>query len=112
NYPADSWQHINVPQIRQALTQAGKKFWFFATSARKKVIQGVMQQHALSSAPDLAADLPVIDLLQPLSQRLSAISSETATLPGWNSLETDYEKLAATLALAEEIRNKLGTLAS
>lgn len=112
NYPADSWQHINVPQIRQALTQAGKKFWFFATSARKKVIQGVMQQHALSSAPDLAADLPVIDLLQPLSQRLSAISSETATLPGWNSLETDCENLATTLTLAEEIRNKLGTLAS
>ncbi|WP_038911224.1 DUF3320 domain-containing protein [Dickeya dadantii] len=112
NYPADSWQHVNVPQIQQALTQAGKKFWFFATSARKKVIQGVMQQHALSSAPDLAADLPVIDLLQPLSQRLTAISSETATLPGWSSLATDYTKLAATVALAEEIRNKLGTLAS
>ncbi|WP_049854947.1 DUF3320 domain-containing protein [Dickeya fangzhongdai] len=112
NYPADSWQHVNVPQIQQALTQAGKKFWFFATSARKKVIQGVMQQHALSSAPDLTADLPVIDLLQPLLQRLTAISNETATLPGWNGLATDYTKLAATLALAEEIRNKLGTLAS
>lgn len=112
NYPVDSWQHVNVPQIQQALTQAGKKFWFFASSARKKVIHAVMQQHALSSVPDLDVDLPVIDLLQPLLQRLSAISNDAATLPGWNSLATDYTRLAATLALAEEIRNKLGTLAS
>lgn len=111
-YPADSWQQVNVPQIQLALAQADKKFWFFATSARKKVIQGVMQQYALNSAPDLSADLPVIDLLQQLLQRLAAINSETTTLPGWNGLATDYSKLETTLALADEVRSTLGSFAS
>ncbi|KIS44347.1 DUF3320 domain-containing protein [Kosakonia radicincitans] len=111
-YPADSWQHVNVPQLQEALTQAGKKFWFFATSARKKIIQGMMQQCALSSVPDLSGDLPVIDLLQPLLQRLTAINSETLTLPGWSGLATDCTKLQSTLALAEEIRSKQGIFAS
>jgi len=111
-YPADSWQQVNVPQLQQALAQADKKFWFFATSARKKVIQGMMQQYALNSAPDLSADLPVIDLLQPLLERLAAMNSQTNTLPGWNGLATDCRKLETTLALAEEVRSTLGSFAS
>ena len=112
DYPGDSWQYVNVQQIKKNLELADKKFWFFATRARKQVIAGVIQQHSLNSPPDLSTDLPVIVALQSLLQRLNAIKTVTSPLPGWDGLTTDFVKLQGTLAIAEEIRNKLGTFAS
>lgn len=111
-YPDDSWQKVNVQHVTQDLAQAAKKFWFFASMARKKVVAGIVQQYSLSSPPDLNHDLPVIARLQPLAERLASHSALLADLPGWNGLLTESEKLQTTVAIAESIRNKLGTLAS
>lgn len=111
-YPCNSWQHVNVPQIRNALDVADKKFWFFATSARKKVIGEVIRQHSLTSAPDLSVDLPIAETLQTLLQRLTELNSATVSLPGWVGLDTNVAQLQTTLQLAESIRNSLGGFAS
>lgn len=111
-YPGNSWQHVNVPQIRNALDAANQKFWFFATSARKKVIDEVIRQHSLTSAPDLSVDLPVAETLQALLQRLADLNPVTLSLPGWVGLDTNVVQLQTTLQLAESIRNSLGGFAS
>lgn len=111
-YPGNSWQNVSVQQIKNGLEEADKKFWFFATNARKKVLAEVMRQHSLTSTPDLSVDLPVIEILQPLHQRLSELSALTTTLPGWNGLDTRYSGLQDTLDLADGIRNALAGFAT
>lgn len=112
DYPGDSWQYADVQQIRNALELAEKKFWFLATRARKQVIAGVITQHSLNSTPNLSTDLPIIVMLQSLLQRLSDLNAMTTALPGWEGINTDVIKLQSTLAIAEDIRNRLGTFAS
>lgn len=112
SYPGNSWQNVNVQQIKHSLEEADKKFWFFATNARKKVIGEVVRQYLLSAPPDLAIDLPVIDKLQALHQRLSELAPLTAILPGWNGLDTDNSDLQNSLDLVDAIRNALGSFAS
>lgn len=111
-YPGNSWQSLNVQQIKNSLEEADKKFWFFATNARKKVIGEVVRQYLLGGTPDLSVDLPIIDRLQTLHQRLSENTSLTSTLPGWCGLDTDYSVLQSTLDLADAIRGALGDFAS
>ncbi|WP_077293770.1 DUF3320 domain-containing protein [Yersinia proxima] len=111
-YPGNSWQNVNVQQLKILLEEADKKFWFFATNARKKVIGGVVRQYLLSATPDLSADLSVIDKLQTLLQRLSALTPLTTTLPGWVGLDTDDSGLLNTLDLAEALRSAMGRFAS
>ena len=112
DYPGDSWQYADVQQIRNALELAEKKFWFLATRARKQVIAGVITQLSLNSTPNLSTDLPIIVMLQSLLQRLSDLNAMTTALPGWEGINTDVIKLQSTLAIAEDIRNRLGTFAS
>jgi very-short-patch-repair endonuclease len=112
DYPENSWLNINIQQIKNGLEEADKKFWFFATNARKKVTGEVVRQCLLSATPELSVDLPVIDKLQSLHQKLSALSVLIATLPGWNALDTDPFALQNTLNLADAIRSALAGFAS
>lgn len=112
NYPGNSWQHVNVQQVRDALAAADKKFWFFATSARKKVTGEFIRQHSLSSPPDYSVDLPLIDTLQAFLHQLMELNTSTASMPGWVGMDTDHARLQNTLVLAESIRNSLGAFAS
>lgn len=112
SYPGNSWQNVNVQQTKAALAEADKKFWFFATNARKKVIEEVVRRHLLSVAPNLDTDLPVIDNLQTLHQRLSELVPLMTTLPGWNGLETEHLGLQKSLDLVDAIRSALGGFAS
>ncbi|CAI1868690.1 DUF3320 domain-containing protein [Serratia sp. CY81489] len=111
-YPGNNWQSLNVLQVRNSLAEADKKFWFFATHARKKVIFEVVRQHLLNATPDLSVDLPIIEKLQILSQRLSESIPLTSTMPGWRGLDTDYSVLQNTLDLADTIRSALSRFAS
>lgn len=112
NYPDNNWHNVNVQQVRVALEEADKKFWFFATNARKKVTAEFVRQHTLSALPDFAVDLSVIDKLQSLYKQLSELVPLTTGLPGWNGLETDYSALQNTLELAEAIRGALAVFAT
>lgn len=111
-YPENSWQHVDVPQIQNTLEEAGKKFWFLATMARKKATTEFERQHGLKAAPDFSVDLPVIDKLQPLHNTLSGLVSSVSGLPGWNGLDSDCAGLRTMLALADSIRNTLASFAS
>ena len=112
SYPGDNWQNINVEQLKSLLAIADKKVWFFADNARKKIIADVTHQYALSTAPDLSADLVVISDLQRLAQKLSALTAQYSPLPVWNGLQTSYARLNDILLLAESIRNAIGGFAS
>ncbi|WP_149330354.1 DUF3320 domain-containing protein [Citrobacter braakii] len=112
NYPDNSWQNSNVQQIKAALEEADKKFWFFAKKARKKATVEFMRQHALSTQPDFAVDLSAIEKLQSLDKQLSELALLSAGLPGWKGLDTDYSALQNTLELADAIRGALAVFAS
>lgn len=111
-YPGNSWQNLNVQQFKTSLEEADKKFWFFATNARKKVIGELVRQFLLSATPDLTVDLPIIDKLQALHHKLSELTPRTATMPAWNGLDTNLSDLQNTLNLADTLRSALGGFAS
>lgn len=112
SYPGNSWVNIQTQQVRSDLDAADKKFWFFATNARKKVIAEMTRQYSLSGPPNLVADLVTIDRLQPLHQRLKEHTPVLTYLPGWDGLDTQYANLQQTLELADSIRVALAGFAS
>lgn len=112
NYPDNNWHSVNLQQIKNALGEADKKFWFFATKARTKATAEFVRQQALSASPDFATDLSTIEKLQSLHKQLSELVPSVTDLPGWYGLDTDYSGLQNTLDLAEAIRGALAGFAS
>ncbi|MDR3104230.1 MAG: DUF3320 domain-containing protein [Yokenella regensburgei] len=111
-YPEDNWHNVNIQQVKSSLDAADKKFWFFASRARRKVTAEFVRQHLLSAAPDFSVDLPVIEELQPLHKTLSELAPLIRGMPGWNGLDTDYSGFQNMLDLADAIRGALAGFAS
>ncbi|WP_017348380.1 DUF3320 domain-containing protein [Pantoea sp. A4] len=112
SYLANSWANVQTQQVRNNLEAADKKFWFLATIARKKVIEGMTQQYSLSGIPNLDTDLAIIDRLQSLQQRLAELAPVLTYLPAWKGLDTDSAHLEQVLGLSDAIRSSLAGLAS
>ncbi|MFP1979835.1 DUF3320 domain-containing protein [Lonsdalea quercina] len=111
-YPDNSWQNVNVQQIKSSLQEADNKFWFLATNARKKIIGNIMRKYSLSETPEISADLITIDILGSLHQRLSELTPLTTTLPGWNDLNTNHLALQEVLDLADSLRSTFACFSS
>ncbi|PUV43232.1 DUF3320 domain-containing protein [Cronobacter sakazakii] len=103
-YPDNSWLQVNTEQIHKSLEEADKKFWFLATRARKKVIGAYIRQCSLCATPDISTDVQVIKTLQSLHKKLSELMPLTASIPGWNGLDTEYSDLQHAIDLADAIR--------
>ncbi len=111
-YRTDSIPNIQVSSLEAAWTEAGKKFWFLATMAKKKVTASLAGQGGVSGIPDLERDTPLLRHMQELLTELGGLQAILVGIPGWSSLASDLPKMTAAVGLAETLRSGIPALAA
>jgi very-short-patch-repair endonuclease len=110
-YAEQAVRRIDVARVGNEWAEAGSKFWFLATLAKKRVAKALAQTASSQALPDVDADLPKLGELQRLIKEVDALHADLAALPGWNGLSTDVLRLKSALDLGANIRAALVALA-
>ena len=111
-YRSESIPNIQVATLEGAWAEAGKKFWFLATMAKKKVTASLAQQGGVSGVPDLERDTPLLRQMQALIAELGGFKATLNGIPGWAALASDLPKTTAAVGLAERLRSAIPALAT
>lgn len=112
SYPHHSWLKVDTEQCELNLQLASKKFWFFATKAKKKLIGEYVLLTGIEGVPDLSSDLNKIKDLQRLNREIEQLADDIKAIPGWNGLQSDSDKINQALMLAGQIRGMFSLFAS
>lgn len=110
-YAAEAVRRIDLPQVETQWKEAGSKFWFLASFARKRVAKSLASAGGTGSLPDVEGDLPRLASMRQALVDLDALQSEMQGMPGWAGLSTDIEKLRSALELGANVRSSLVSLA-
>lgn len=110
-YLNNSWLKVDPEQYGVNFELASKRFWFFASKAKKKVISDFVLLTGLEGIPDLLPDLNKIKDLQRLNSEFELLAADLKTIPGWNGLQSDGDKINQVLHLAEQIRGMFSLFA-
>lgn len=106
-YRPESIPSIQVPALDTAWAEAGKKFWFFASMAKKKVTTALVEQGGVSGIPDLERDTPLLRRMQELVAEMGRLTPALGGIPGAAGLASDLSKMTAALGLAERLRSAI-----
>jgi very-short-patch-repair endonuclease len=111
-YTSDGIRRLNLPQFDAAWAEAGQKFWFLASLAKKKVARNLAEQGGGAGLPDPGRDLPSLHRMRQLLEEMDTLSPGLTGLPGWSALSSDIAHLTRALDLAEGLRTALSGLAT
>jgi very-short-patch-repair endonuclease len=103
---------IAVPALEMEWELANKKFWFLATSAKKKLAAKLAAQGSAAGTPDPASDLPRLRRIQHLAGELSTLAPRLHDVPGWDGLNTDAGRMTAAIATAATLKAAITVTAS
>lgn len=103
-YAPEAARRIDIDGMRAAWTQAGGKFWFFATLAQRKVARALAQAGGAAAPVSPEADLPRLAAMRDLLGKIDALQSQAAGIPGWAGLATDGADIEAAIARGERLR--------
>jgi very-short-patch-repair endonuclease len=110
-YAAEAVRRIDIQGIELKWKEAGQKFWFLASLARKRVSKALAVVAGVTAAPDVAGDIPKLHIMCKALNEIDAVQGEMREMPGWSGLSTDIAKLTAGLELGAGIRSSLAALA-
>ncbi|MDE9441304.1 DUF3320 domain-containing protein [Xenorhabdus bovienii] len=111
-YTPENYRRINIEQIEQDWQKAEKKFWFFASLAKKKVIRTLAMQGGGAGLPDVASDLAKLRQIREYLTDMGGVSSDLLDMPGWNAQNSDLQKLDTAVVLSERIRSIISVAAT
>jgi hypothetical protein len=111
-YTADGVRRLNLLHFDAAWAEAGQKFWFLASLARKKVARNLAEQGGATGVSDPNRDLPNLHRMRKILDELDSLSPGLNGLPGWSSLSSDTARLGQSLDLAENLRAALSEMAT
>ena len=111
-YRSESIPKIQVSALEASWKEAGKKFWFLATMAKKRVTASLAEQGGVSGIPDFELDRSLLRHMQELLTELSGSKSVLTGVPGWAMLVSDLPKMTTAVGLAESLRSAIPTLAT
>jgi very-short-patch-repair endonuclease len=94
----------SVEGLKQAWTEAKRKFWPFSLLARKRTIKAAMRQFGAAQPMDIAADLPFLEGLVRQREELDRLTDGLPAATLWRGLETDIPKVEALIRLGESAR--------
>ena len=106
-YRPESIPNIQVSALEIAWAEGGKKFWFLASMARKKVTAALAEQGGVSGVPDLERDGPPLRRMQELLGELARLAPALAGIPGAAGFASDLPKMSAAVGLAERLRSAI-----
>jgi len=111
HYATQSIRRIEVDTLKSDWAAASGKFWLFGALAKKKVAKRLRETAGATNIPDVEADLPRLEDLKALVEKIDALNPDLGQLPGWAALDTDVARMSSALKLADGLRSSLARLA-
>lgn len=110
-YAREAVRRFDIETFQQRWEEAARKFWFFASLARKKVARALASAGGVTNVPDAGADLPKLRQMRDILEEIDSLGTGLHGMPGWAGLATNATTVLAAIKLADEIRASLAGLA-
>ncbi|MDF2637960.1 MAG: helicase [Novosphingobium lindaniclasticum] len=111
-FASEAARRVPVDAIQSDWEAAGRRFWFLATLAQRKVARTLASVGGTSGEPDPATDLPLLGKMNGLLQEIDALVPRLANVSSWTGLSTDLDRMEIECALSEELKRAIQTRAS
>lgn len=103
-YAPEAARRIDLAATGAAWAEAGTRFWFLATLAKRRVARELAQAGGAAGEVDPDTDLPRLHAMRDLLAQIDALAPRAAGLPGWAGLATDAGAIEAAVARGERLR--------
>jgi very-short-patch-repair endonuclease len=111
-YAPEAARRIDVAAMQAAWHQAGARFWFLASLAKRRVARELAGVGGAAGPVDPGVDLPLLAELKEGLERLDRVAGAASAVPGWAALATDTTAVEANIVRAERLRISIAALAS
>ena len=106
-YAEEAVRRIDVAATRQAWSLASEKFWLLSVLAKRRVTKDLARTSGASGPVDAENDLPRLEAMLGLLDRIDALAPAASALPGWAGLATQADAIEAAIERAERLRAAL-----
>lgn len=103
-YAGEAVRGIDVTATQQAWSLAQDKFWLLAVLARRRVTRELGRAGGVAGPVDTENDLPRLEAMLGLLERIDALTPDASALPGWAGLATRAETIEEAIDRAETLR--------
>jgi hypothetical protein len=107
SYAPEVAKRLDLQSLQAEWAQAGTKFWFLATLAKRKVARQLTQAGGATAKVDPDADLPHLATMRVLLEQLDALTLKASAIPGWQALTTQRSDLEAAINRAEALKQAI-----
>jgi very-short-patch-repair endonuclease len=106
-YAPEAARRIGIPALQAAWAAAEKKIWPQSALARSKIAKTLAQTGGANGSVQPALDLPRLQSMRGLLERLDQLYPRASPIPGWAGLATERAPVEAAIARAERLRNAI-----
>lgn len=106
-YAPEVAKRLDLEGLQAEWTQAGTKFWFLATLAKRKVARQLAQAGGAGGQVEPDEDLPHLMVMRGLLEQLDALTLKASAIPGWQALASQRGDLEAAIGRAEKLRQAI-----
>jgi very-short-patch-repair endonuclease len=106
-YAPEAARRIDVSGLQAAWTAAEAKLWPLSKMAQSKIRQTLAQSGGAGGKVQPALDLPRLQSMRSLLERLDAVSGRASGIPGWAGLATERAVVEAAIARADRLRSAI-----
>ncbi|MET0376297.1 MAG: DUF3320 domain-containing protein [Rhizorhabdus sp.] len=107
SYAPEAARRVDVGGMQAAWAEAGARFWFLATLAKRRVARELGVAGGAASPVDPDADLPRLAVMREQLDRLDRLAAQASGVPGWSGLTTDPSLVEANISRAERLRTAI-----
>ncbi|UUL82339.1 DUF3320 domain-containing protein [Sphingomonas qomolangmaensis] len=102
-YAPEAARRIDLAAMRAAWSDAERRFWIFATLAKRRVARDLAQAGGASQPLDVAADLATLAAMRDLLARIDGLEAKVGGIPGWAGLQSDAAQVDRAITLGEAL---------
>ena len=106
-YAPEVARRLDLDGLRAQWDQAGTKFWFLATLARRKTARNLASAGGATGKVEPETDLAHLAIMRRSLDRIEEITLKASAIPGWQGLASLRPDLEASIGRAETLRRAI-----
>jgi very-short-patch-repair endonuclease len=110
-YAPEVARRLDLEGLLKEWTQAGAKFWFLATLAKRKVARTLAQSGGAAGKVEPESDLCHLVSMRALLEQVDGLTLDASAVPGWQGLASKRVDLEAAIGRAETLRQTIASQA-
>ena len=110
-YGAEIARQIDLDGLNNRWAEAQRKFWFFASLAKRKLAREMALAGEAAGQVDPETDLPHLATMKALLLQIDDYAPKVATIPEWQGMATRKALLRGAIELATQIRQTIAAQA-